>query len=111
MATFKVYSPICATAATGATNAINYVGPHNKTFLVVSNITAFNAGAGNATIQVRHGASADLATSIMTSVATECANGIYELTNVGLHYMKIGFGTAPSGSATGNVEIVVYEDI
>ena len=111
MATAKLYSPVSATGVTGATNTGVYVGPHFKTFLVVSNVTGFNSGAGNATIKVFHGPSSSICTSLMTSIATECANGVYELTGVGLHYMKLGFGTAPTMAPTGFVELVVYEDL
>lgn len=111
MATVKVFTPVCEAGATGATNTGMLIGPHYKTFLIVSNVTGFNSGAGNATIQIRHGTAETNCTAVMTSVATETVKSVYELTNLGLHYMKIGFGTAPTASATGQIEIVVYEDI
>jgi hypothetical protein len=111
MTTYKIFEPACAAGATGATNSLMYVGPHTKAILVVSNVTGFNSGAGNATIQVRQAIDENGGTSVMTSIATETVAGVYELTNIGLQYMKIGFGTAPTASATGRINIVVYDDL
>lgn len=105
----RVYTiPFASATVATSVNKV-FVGPHFKSFLCVSNVTGFNAAAGNTTIQVRHG-SDDVNTHVlMTSVATETVKGVYELTNTGLHYMSVGFGTACTGSAANqNIDIVVY---
>lgn len=104
----RVYTPAAA-AGTVATSVTKfYVGPHFKAFLSVSNVTGFNSGAGNTTIQVRHGVNDTDTHVVMTSVATETVKGVYELTNTGLHYMSIGFGTATTAALNNNIDIVVY---
>jgi len=87
-----------------------FVGPHFKTFLHVSGVTSFNAAAGNTTIQVQHGIDETTTMVLMTSVATETAKGLYELTNAGAPFMQIRLATVPTGSATNALEVIVYSN-
>lgn len=107
---YRVYNFTFASAATG-TNKI-YVGPHSSCKLVVSAMTNYNAGAGNATFQIRGGLSATDTHATVTSmtIATEVVKGVYQMPYPGLHYMSVGFGTAVTGSSSNNIDVVVFEN-
>ena len=109
--TSKTYTFTFASAATG-TNKIQ-VGAHDKCFLVVSASTNYNAGAGNATFQIRGGLSAtdDHVTLTSMTIATITAKGAYPMPYAGLPFMSIGFGTAVTGGAANTVDVVVYDNI
>jgi len=103
------YTFTLASAATGTNK--QYVGPHDRAFLVVSGLTGFNAGAGNTTIDVRGGLSATDTHATITScvVATMTIKGVYPLPYPGLDHMSIGFGTAVTGTASNTIDVIVYE--
>lgn len=109
--TFKQYTFTFASGATG-TNKV-YVGPNDKAFLVVSAMTNYNAGVGNATFQIRGGLSATDTHATLTSmtIATETVKGVYPLPYPGLHYMSVGFATAVTGSGANTIDVVIYDNV
>ena len=106
----KIFTFTFASAAT-ATNK-QYVGPHDRAFVVTSAMTNWNAGAGNANISVRGGLSlTDEHADIQSmSVATMTIKGVHPMPYPGLHFMSLGLGTAATGSAANTIDVVVYAD-
>lgn len=99
--------------ASGSTStSAQYVGSYTRCLLVVSNMTAFNAGTGNATINLMGGlsSSGNFARIPSATVATHTSLGIYNMANPGMPYLKVEFGTAVTGSAAMTIDAVLACD-
>lgn len=110
---------------TGATNPGTWIGPCSRVQLSVSNVTAWNAGAGNTTINIL-GSDTDqkftsvLGTSVSASfyaltsmtITTQTAGAIYPMTNNATAWVKVQLGTAPTGTTTnaGFINLIVEHD-
>lgn len=105
---YKVFNFIFASGATGTNK--QYVGAHERAFVVPSAMTNYNAGSGNATIELRGGLSAsDTHVAVQScTVATMTAKSVLPMPYPGLHYMSIGFATAVTGAANNSIDVVVY---
>ena len=85
--------------------------------LVLSNVTAFNAGSGNTSISVRAATTLNGTYSEITSmtISTNPAGnggGIYPLPYFAGPFVKIGFGTAVTGSAANaNIDLILYNEV
>jgi len=90
--------------ATGATSTdIQYVGNKARVMVYVSNVTGWNAAAGNATIALRGSFASGVShVSIPgASITTETIGAMYVMSQAaGVNYMSVGFGTATSGAGT-----------
>ena len=108
--TSKTYTFTFASGATG-TNKF-YVGPHVFTVLVASAMTNWNAGVGNASIELRYGLS-ETDTHVGatgTSITTMTQKGVFRLTAPNTPYMSVGFATAVTGGAANTIDVVVFEN-
>lgn len=94
-------------ACTGATNPAVWIGPHTGLALAVSNMTAWIEAAGNKTINLL-GSDQNPQFSTVSggtfygitsmTVTTQTAGSIYPLPYPATPWVKVQFGTAPSGS-------------
>ena len=88
-----------------------YIGPSYKCVLVVSNISAINAGAGNTEIRTQFGLS-ETDTNWVTypnTVTTETSKGIYPISAVVTPYIRLQLATLPTGTGSNGVfNLVVY---
>lgn len=107
---FRKYTFTIASGATGTNK--QFVGVHERAFLIMSGMVNFNAGTGNASIAIRGGLSATDTHADITSmsVATHTAKGVYPMPYPGLPHMSVGFGTAVTGSAANEVDVIIYTD-
>lgn len=115
---FTRYTFSFASGATGSNK--QFVRAHSKIQMIVSAMTGYNAGVGNAIIELRAGLSdtdthvpiqpAD-GTSFSSVVNTFTAKSVYMMPTMGLPYMSVGFGTAVTGSAANTIDIVVYNEV
>lgn len=105
---YRSFTFTFASAAT-STNK-QYVGPHERCFIVASAMTNFNAGSGNATLNLKGGLSAtDVHATVQScTIATHTIKGIYPMPYPGLPFMSIEFGTAVTGAATNTIDVIVY---
>lgn len=107
------YRTYTFTFASGATTTNKqYVGPHAYAVVVASAMTNWNAGAGNATIELRGGLSASdtHVTGVSGNVATMTIKGAYRLGSPISPYMSVGFGTAVTGGAANTIDVIVFEN-
>ena len=96
--------------ASGATStSAQYVGDHSRCFLVLSAMTNYNAGAGNATVNLMGSTSlnGNYCRLLSATVATHTSLGIYPMANPGIPYLKVEFATAVTGSSSQNVELLL----
>lgn len=105
---FRNYTFSVASAATAS--GAQFVGVHERAFLVVSGMTAWAAGTTNETITIRGGLSATDTHAAITSmtVTTFTVKGVYPLPYPGLPYMTIGLTSATTSTAS--INVVVYTD-
>lgn len=111
----KKYNLVFASGAT-ASNA-QFVGPNRSVILVMSNVTSWNAGAGNASITVRTGASSEKDTTPTSfadiqsmTISTTPLLGAYVMPYACGPWLKVGFGTAVTGTATNNIDVIVSSE-
>lgn len=109
MPNFRNYTFTFASGATSSNK--QFIGPHSRVMLVASAMTNWNAGAGNATIEVRGGLSDSDTHALVQSatVSTMTIKGIYHMPHAILEYASVGFGTAVTGSTANTINLVVYE--
>lgn len=79
------------------------MGNTTRVNLYVSNVTGWNAAAGNTSIQMR-GAPISSVSHVLipaATVTTETGGALYNMsTAAGIPFLSIGFGTATSGAGT-----------
>jgi hypothetical protein len=108
---YRVFNFVFASGATGSNKV--YVGPHYRAVVVASAMTGFNAGSGNASVSVRCGLSLTDTHVDVTSgnISTQTIKGLYNLpVTATTPFMSIGFGTAVTGSATNNMDVIVFSN-
>lgn len=108
---YRVFNFVFASGATGSNK--QYVGPHHRAVLVLSSMTGWNAGTGNASVSVRCGlSSTDSHVDVSSgNVGTITSKGLYQVpVTATTPYMSIGFGTAVTGSATNNCDVVIFSN-
>lgn len=96
--------------ASGATStSAQYVGDHARCFVILSAMTGYNAGTGNATVNLMGSFSltGNYARIPSATVATHTSLGIIPMANPGMPFLKVEFGTAVTGSAAQYVELLV----
>jgi hypothetical protein len=108
----SVYTLTFASGATG-TNKV-FVEAGSRVAIIASALTAYNAGTGNATIQLRAGLSTTDTHGIIQSctIATAAVDkGVYPMPYpVPTNYMSVGFGTAVTGSAANTIDVAVFTE-
>lgn len=105
----RTYNFVFASGATTSNKL--FVGPHYRAVVAVSAMTGWNAGTTNASISVRCGLSATDTHVDVTSgnISTMSIKGLYNLpVTTTTPWMSIGFGTAVTGSATNNLDVIVF---
>ena len=103
------------TFASGATStASQYVGNYKRCYLYHSGTTAFNAGAGNMTFNLRGSiGSGTTAFQILSAIIlTDTSGGVYNfpVSVAGIPYLSVEFGTAVTGSSTNRVYLIVSDN-
>lgn len=99
-------------ASAGTQTNGQYVGNHARAFLVVSNMTNYNAGVGNATINLLGAVEGSGVYSAIPSatVATHISHGCYVMPNPGMPWLKVQFGTAVTGTGANTIDLIVGDD-
>jgi len=102
------------TFASGATNAgtAQYVGNAARMWVYSSDTQTWNAGSGNATLQIRGAYKSGVTAFTYGSQTVATANsGIWSFDQVaGVPFVTIGFGTAVTGSATNTLILITADD-
>ena len=92
------------TFASGATStAPQLIGDCSRVVMYVSNVTGWNAAAGNTTISLRGSPLSGVTCTAMqaASIATETSQGLYHLSGaIGIPFQCVAFATATSGAGT-----------